>query len=453
MKRLFLAAFLVLVTTSAAFAEDFFSFSGSLDLRGIIPLDSRGPAEYPSLTGKFKIDTPPSTWRFHSWIEGGWDGSVRLPAKDHAVLKTFDEVYQSNTPYLELKETYLAYSTDTVEVRAGIQRYAWGRLDEYPINDLLNPWDYTQFLRKPLEDRKIGVPSLSATINEGIWGLDLVWVPVMVPYRLAQPNERWSGIPEIGHLADLPGVDLNPNEPNLPARTLKNGNAGMRIRYGGDIECALNLYHGYDPRPVFQTTAFSVASLAGRTLINPGYVPDFHKMTSIGMDAATVAGAWSFRGEAAYALGRYFNTQRQLWGHPATLTPGIHFLNPAEHKSDSLEYGVGADYRLFEDCVLTMQAQQLVIMNRPDTLYERKFETLFWANVKTGWLNQKVETNLNLAYNPEHGDMMVKANAFYTFTDNWKAGVTAVTFSGNPQSLFGRFYTNDQLEAEVVFAW
>ena len=68
-------------------------------------------------------------------------------------------------------------------------------------------------------------------------------------------------------------------------------------------------------------------------------------------------------------------------------------------------------------------------------------------------MNQKVETNLNLAYNPEHGDGMAKANAWYVFTDSWKAGITAVSFTGPPQSLFGRFSRNDQVEAELIYSW
>ncbi len=48
---------------------------------------------------------------------------------------------------------------------------------------------------------------------------------------------------------------------------------------------------------------------------------------------------------------------------------------------------------------------------------------------------------------------MTKANANYTFTDAWKAGITAILFDGPPQSLFGRYSRNDQVEAEIVYAW
>jgi len=446
--------FLLLALSAApCLADDFLSLTGRMNLRGVLPLHGDSATEYPSLTGRVKIDTPSATWRFHAWLEGGWDGSVELPAKDHALLKKFDEVYQSNTPWLEFKELYLAFVKGDFELRAGVQRFAWGRLDEYPINDLLNPWDYSQFLRKPLEDRKIGIPSLSANLNLGDWSFDAVWAPFLVPYRLPLPGERWSPDTVFSPLARTSYGDVVPAEPDLPARTLGNGSFGLRLRHSGDIEWALNLFHGYDPRPVFKTTALVVAPLPGKFLVDPGYVPDFHKTTSLGADAATVMGAWSLRGEIAFALNRRFNIRQELWGYPAILQPGVYPLRPNQRSSDTLDYGIGADYRLAEDVLLTVQAQQTVIFDRPDTFYDRTIETLLWFNVKAWWMNQKLETNLNLAWNPEHGDLMAKADAWYVFTDAWKAGMTAVSFSGPAQSLFGRYAGNDQVEAEIVYSW
>ncbi len=453
MKNALLTAVLLILLVSSGTAGDFISTSGKVSLRGVIPLNNNSVTEYPSLLGRVKVDTTPETWRFHMWLEGGWDGSVDLPVKDHSFIKTWDDVYQSTTPYLEFKEIYGAFATDFFEFRAGVQRFSWGRLDEYPVNDLLNPWDYTQFLRKPLEERKIGVPSLSFRFYQGDWNAEAVWVPLFVPYRLPLPTERWAGITGINAYMDLPGVEIVTREPDLPATTLKNGSVGLRLHNVGSVEWGINLFHGYDPRPVFKSTALIVASNAGKLLIDPGIVPSFHKISSIGFDAATVIGDWSLRAETAYAIGRYFNTKRELWGYPTDFVPGIYSLNPIERKTDTVEYGIGVDYRLFEDCLITMQAQQTFLLDRADSMYDRKFETLLWANLKNGFLNQKIETNLNLAYNPEHGDSMAKANAWYVFTDSWKAGLTAVAFWGPSQSLFGRYSKNDQVEAEIIYSW
>jgi len=100
-----------------------------------------------------------------------------------------------------------------------------------------------------------------------------------------------------------------------------------------------------------------------------------------------------------------------------------------------------------------MQAQQTVILGSTDLLYEKKAETIFWANLKVGWMNQKVETNASIAFNPEHSAAMSKASAWYVFTDAWKSGITAISFTGPQQSIFGRYSRNDQAEAEIVYSW
>ncbi len=445
----------LLFLVSPSFADEALSASGRLDLREVEALARDSVREDPGLEGRIKLDAIGSEWRLHSWLEGGWDGSVKRPAQDHSLFKNYDEVYQSNTPYLEFKELYVTHSAGDLDLRAGIQRFAWGRLDEYPPNDLLNPWDYTQFLRKTLEDRKIGVPSLAATLTKQEWTYEAVWVPVFVPYRLPLPDERWAGSSITSIIAQtVPNATVTPQEPILPERRIENGNVGLRMKRVGDIEWALNLFHGYDPKPVFRTTALSIIPQGGTILIDPGYVPDFHKIDMIGMDAAAVRGDLSIRAEAAYTFHRYLNIRRELWGYPAVPSPGVLPLNPViEEKHDTLDYGIGADYRLFEDGLLTFQAQQTLTFGDVGLLYERKVETILWANLKAGFMNQKIETNLNMAYNPEHGDRMSKANAWYVFSDSWKAGVSYVAFTGPPLSLFGRYSRNDQVEGELVYSW
>ncbi|MBI5593271.1 MAG: hypothetical protein HY881_22650 [Deltaproteobacteria bacterium] len=448
-----LFALCILANAIPLHADDVFSISGRLDLHGVYAIDPDSVKEDPSLTARMQLDAQKSQWRVHSWIEGGWDGTVRSPRRDHSILKSFDEVYQDNTPYLEFKELYVERSLASLDLRVGIQRFSWGRLDEYPVNDLFNPWDYTQFIVRPIEERKIGVPSISATMGRMDWTYQLVWVPWLVPYRLPKPNERWSVISAGTALSNIPDAEVILQEPDLPSRTLGNGSAGFRIQRMGEIEWAVNLFHGYDPRPVFKTTALRVMESQAGLVIDPGFVPSFHKITSIGLDGAAVKGDWSLRGEAAYTLSRAFDIRQELWGYPDVLVPGVTPLNPVEIERDTIDYGIAADYRLIEDCMLTLQAQQTVIVDRPATLFEREIETILLANLRVQWMNQKIETNLNLAYNPEHGASMVRPSMYYVFNDSWKAGIIGLLLDGPPQSIFGRYAKNDQIEMVMVYSW
>ncbi len=394
-----------------------------------------------------------SGWRLHSSLEGGWDGTVRNPRRDQGFIKNFEQVYQDNTPYLEFKEFFLERSLQEIDFRIGIQRFSWGRLDEYPVNDLFNPWDYTRFILRPMEERKIGVPAFSAVLNRRDWSGQMVWVPWLVPYRLPKPNERWSGISTSTALSQIPNAEILPQEPDLPEKKFENGSFGIRFQRMGEIEWAINLFHGFDPRPVFKTTALRITPSEGKLLIDPGLVPSFNKITSIGLDAASVIGDWSLRAEAALALNRHFNVRQELWGYPDNPKPGLNPLNPIEVERNSLDYGFAFDYRLFEDVLLTMQVQQTKIFDRPDSLFQKEFETLLWANLRVGWLNQKIETNLNFAYNPEHEASMVKMSVYYRFSDSWKAGLIALSLDGPTQSIFGRYGNNDQIELELVYSW
>ncbi len=448
-KTCFYAILLFFLLVLPAGADGSLTTSGRLSVRGVEELQDDSVPEDPGFSGRIKLDVTASSWRFHSWLEGGWDGAVTRPTRDNSLFKSFNEVYQDNTPFLEIKEVYLQYSGDILDLRAGIQRFAWGRLDEYPVNDLLNPWDYTQFLRRTLEDRKIGIPSISASVNTGDWTVQAVWVPVFIPYRLSMPDERWSGISTFS----IPQAEIVPREAPLPERTAGNSNAGLRVSHTGEVEWAVNLYHGYDPRPVFRSTSLTITQAANALLIDPGYVPDYHRITSLGMDTAFVTGAWSIRAEAAYSWNRFFNIRHELWGYPAIFAQGVYPLNLIERESDTIDYGIGVDYRPFEDGLITVQAQQTVILDRTDALYDRKVESIIWSNLKTAWMNQKIENNIAVAYNPEHGALMTKANVSYTLADAWKATLSAVLLNGPPQSLFGRYARNDQIETELVYAW
>jgi hypothetical protein len=454
MKKGLWVAVIMIISVSVCLADDFLTTSGQVRLRAVLPFDSDSAKEYPSLLGRLKVDTKPQKWNFHMWLEGGWDGSVEPHARRESLVKSWNAVYQSNTPYLEFKEFYGSYSSELLEIRAGLQRFSWGRLDEYPVNDLLNPWDYTQFLRKPLEDRKIGVPAVSARLAKNAWSMEAVWLPYFVGYRLPLLTERWSGTTEISEWKNRYSfIQIDQQEPDYPSRSLDNTSVGLRLQRAGAVDWGVTFFHGYDPRPVFKTKELVISLVGDNVRVDPGFVPDFHKITSLGADAAVVIGNLSLRAEGAYARGRVFNTRYELWGYPSNPGLGVYSLNPIEHTSDTIEYGIGADYRLFEDCILTMQAQQTYILDRSDSLFDRRFETIVWANLKNGFLNQKIETNLNVAYNPEHDDGMAKANLWYVLSDHWKVGVTLVGFWGPSQSLFGRYAKNDQMELDLVFSW
>lgn len=425
------------VTPCFGGAEDTLTVSGRLKLSVDYAVDRHSTRENPELAARLILDDQRTAWNLHAWLEGNWE--LNQDNQRATAFKYFDSVYESEPRPLDAKELFAERKAAGIDWRVGVQRFSWGRLDEYPINDLFNPWDYDQFIIKPMEERKIGVPAASASYGGLDWSAQVVWVPWFVPYRLPSPESRWA-------------VTATGQEPDLPARTLGNSAFGARVQWLDEIESALNFFHGYDPRPVFgRTLRASTNSTAGWGGYD--FVPAFHKITSVGMDAATVIGPVSLRGETAWTSNRVFNIHPALWNDSDLQSPYTGGLSSIERECDTLDYGLAADYRPFEDGLLTIQAQQTAMLSRLDTLYERQFETLLWANLKVDWLNQKIETHGNLAYNPEHGASMIRAGITYVLNDAWKTNLTAVILSGPPQSLFGKYAMNDQIRLELVYQW
>lgn len=448
-----LAGALPLPSRAADSSDSSVAMTGRMQFLTDYALDRESIKEDPSLIARLKVDGQKAAWLFHAWIEGGWDGTMGDEEQGGTFVKRLDTVYQASTPYLDVKEFFIERDIIGVDGRIGVQRFSWGRLDEYPINDLFNPWDFRRFIVRPLEERKIGVPAVSLGTGSGDWTYQLVWAPWFVPYRLPEPGSRWSVAPAVSDSPDFSAMAIHPQEPDLPARTVANSALGLRFQQQADIDWAVNLFHGLDPRPVFTTTALTLTESEGDWVLDPGYVPAFHKITALGLDGATVAGDLSLRAEAAYTVNRVLNIRQELWGYPAEPTPGVTPLNPIEIERNTLDYGIAADYRPFEDGLLTVQAQQTVIFDRPDTLFERSLETLLWANLRIDWLNQKIETSLNLAFNPEHGANMLRAGVSYVLSDAWRAALNGLLLNGPPQSIFGRYAMNDQIGLELVYAW
>lgn len=436
-----LVALCLIVSASPALGaettEELFTSSGRLKLLADYALDRAGEEEKPALAARLILDGQKNGWRLHSWLEGNW--RIDTENQEESSLKSFDRVYGNDHRSLDLKELYIDTKRGEIDWQVGVQRFSWGRLDEFPINDLFNPWDYDQFIVKPMEERKIGVPALSSSIDRHDWNAQFVWVPWFIPCRLPSPGSRWA-------------VSETDSEPVLPARNFDTGAIGLRIQWPGEIEPAVNIFHGYDPRPIFGKISRqqngSSADWSTFTI-----EPVFHTITSVGMDAATVLGPMSFRGEMAWTHNRVFNISPELWANANEDVSNQDGLSAIEQASDTIDYGLAADYRPVEDSLVTIQVQQTILLSRPDNLYEQQVESLVWANLKQDWLNQKVETHCNFAYNPEHGSTMLRTGISYVVSDALKTNLTAIFLSGPPQSLFGRYGMNDQIRLELVFQW
>lgn len=218
----------------------------------------------------------------------------------HAGVVNFVHAFQDLSPSLELRELADVHAA-RVDVRAGIQAVAWGRLDGPPPTDVVNPRDYHDpFVRDP-EDAKIGVLALAvggplpdaAPPRVAGLGLSLVWVPLPVPSRLARPDERW--FPRPPH----PRSGRRRRSPERARRRRRLGAVPRHRtgdRAGRGLRSALRL-RGFAVDPA---TGEATLALASETLLRQAL--DRIHMTDV--DAAVTVGDVALRAEATWFVDR-----------------------------------------------------------------------------------------------------------------------------------------------------
>ena len=167
------------------------SLDGYLEASAIYIVNSDSPDEDPSSELGLDLNADLGSWAsFKGFFQFRDNGTV-LDPHNGLLFNEFDKIYQDKNPSLDVDEAYLDIYTNYLDLRLGIQKYAWGRLDEINPTDNLNTEDFTRGGTNEEDERKIGAPSIRANVYSDIVNLEIAWIPQYVPYRLPDPEERW----------------------------------------------------------------------------------------------------------------------------------------------------------------------------------------------------------------------------------------------------------------------
>ena len=108
-------------------------------LYGLAVVDTGGgPRQRPEAVGTLDVEATPlralrARLEFRSRVGGPFEGGPG-PA-----VYNFNQAFQNYSPSLEARQAYLEWRGRSAEVRAGIQTFAWGKLDGIAPTDVVNP--------------------------------------------------------------------------------------------------------------------------------------------------------------------------------------------------------------------------------------------------------------------------------------------------------------------------
>ena len=446
-----------------------------------------------SLTEWLSFDS--TTTAFH--------GGPTMTAEDSGVFN-LDDVFQNRSPAVDFEEAYLDIRLPSADLRLGKQKLAWGKLDRFQPNDLLNPLTYSDPFLSDEAERKLGVPAVQASYFlppaaqlPAESRLTAVWVPQYVPYRFPTARcdvengasrcdiERWfppaAVAPQTfdvpGGIVPLPGGGTNPpfsvpvgfRVRNVPSPSWRFAHNAIGLRYsavthGADV--ALYYFHGFDPQPAFSVAAeavgqaapqnpLGVTGLAGMTTLTPA----FHQIDAGGFDVAYAIDRVTVRGEWAYIGGRPFSRDlRTLVTDPRALAPQLTEalaalargagrapvdLPASFVRRDAVEWGVGADY-VHAGYWLLLQINQTDVLDNGVNLLIEDIETRLLANLRKSFLSETLQAQLLAVYGIDSDYSIVRPRLRYRLTDALTAEAGYLFIAGRAHSTGGQFRRNDQ---------
>ncbi len=462
--------------------------SGYLEGRAIHAFDRESPEENPSTELGLELKAAAASWNtLKIFLQGVQDGKVMDPGNGR-LFNEPDLVYQDKNPSVDIDEAYVDLYGGSVDVRMGIQKFAWGRLDEINPTDMLNTEDLTGGPVIDEIDRKIGVPSVKVNLYSDLANVELGWVPRYVPYRLPTAEERWfprvlvppQTIDPGMYVGDIP-VQATYRDMELPPFTLGNSEGGVRIsRHIAGWDVSVCWFTGYDIMPLTRVPVDLDVELANPLALDYDVtarvtlVPEIHRMQVYGADFTTTVSSFTLRGEYAYFHNKYYNRrldsvldefitrermndiltdflEEYLASRGEASFQTFHLEPQTTLQMDSMKYGLGLDY-IHGDTSVSVQCIQEFIpdydADKPVYFNKKGVDTLFTLLFKQFFLQNTMEFNLRTAYDVEFQDFMVRPSVKYGFTNTLQGTIGCLIIGGpDDDSLLGQYRDNDEVYA------
>jgi hypothetical protein len=246
-----------------------------------------------------------------------------------------------------LREAYLGFYTEHVDVRVGQQRVVWGNSDAFSPNDVLNARDTRN--RMQLDPEMIHLPTLAARadFDLGIAVVGLVAQPFFVPDRASIYGQAWSLVqPDAPrHVRRFFGTYAEGRDPSdiesalvrskSSSRSIDGASIGASLRFHlGGVDASYYYHYGRDRSPfVYLDPALAAKFDEARSEDNPTgkeyaeiyaiqqraarayggpFIVESIRRHHVGMDLATTAGPFVLRLDAAFDTAMTFYTRQNL---------------------------------------------------------------------------------------------------------------------------------------------
>jgi hypothetical protein len=331
-------------------------------------------------------------------------------------------------------DLYAEVRTSRFDVRAGMSRIVWGRLDEFQPSDVVNPLDLSRFLLEGRSEARLPVAMLRGrAFLTGDTTIEGVLVPVFRRGRFDQLSEETSPF-----ALTPPGLPER-REPDVAWRSLQGGS--RLTSTVGQLDWGVSVYRGFESFPAYTYQVPDVGDPLAIPLVVPTVVETFPRFTMLATDFETVRGPWGLRGEVAW-----FPDDTLQSFSPVISVPGR-----------SIEAGIGMDrragsYRVSGNVLLSRRRIDRAKLAANPTPFDAEVENtdvtvVGWA--ERSFARETRTVRLLAVYNPDAASAFVRGIAAFSLRDNLWLETSAGWLRGTELDLLSRLSTRDFVYARL----
>jgi hypothetical protein len=216
------------------------------------------------------------------------------------LINPYFDVAADTAPGVGVREAYLEYYTDFVDLRIGKQIIIWGKADGISITDIVSPKDLSNFLIPEFDELRLGVLAARANAYVGPAVVQLVYIPRFTPSVLPQPGTIWFTS------IDTPIAPTVRPTPKV-AEGLEDAEVYGRVRMQTsplDLDLVGGYYWTNEPSPTIAKEFASPGVLSAITV-----TPEHYRQWIAGVAASSSLGPFILRAESGYVTPKRFLTR------------------------------------------------------------------------------------------------------------------------------------------------
>jgi hypothetical protein len=392
-----------------------------------------------------------------------------------------DEKFDRNQHYMGhtyqtewLRDCYLDYTSDSLDVRLGKQQVVWGQMD-VPVLDRVMPFDLTNWFLPDLADMRIPLwmvkleysPKVNSTAQ-------FLIIPDFEPSRVAPPGAPFAfaaydafydlkkSLPiPVGPGTFLRNIFVDSQEPDTE---FTNSTFGFRWRsMVGDLEYTLNWLYGYS------TSSYLYSGPTTATFIPPfgpvfldSYNTREHKRIQLagGSFAKTFVNPGPLEGLTIKGEVAYIHDEPTYYG-----TSGNRILTEV---SDKYNWGIALEKNIATTWLVSFQFLQFIadkgthfdpatgmsykMLDTATYGVTDKMENVYVLKVMTDFLHERLKPEVTMVYQDDNQGRIVP-KVVYELRDNIWLTLGYAHFFGRPDTSNGEFRNRDQIMCGVKYTF